>query len=311
MTEKTAIAFPGMGPSTFADLARFLVVNAEARRLTRQADEVLGYSVLDRFREFPEGSSEYADVAFLITCLALAAWADVDPDICVGASFGTKAAAVRSGVLTFPETVLMTARMARCEQRYFAAQHGDLVTQSFARVPAGSLAEIRAEMDERGEYQEVSCYVDHDFAMLTVAEHTLDRLQQRLRQVGGLPIYTMRPAMHASVLAGLRVAVENEAMAGLTFADPVLPLLSDQDGKPLPDGTAVRTMLLDGYVRPVRWPAVVASLQASGVTRLAICGPDSLFGRVECTRAAFTLLPADPRRALLPRKVKPLTPAAG
>jgi [acyl-carrier-protein] S-malonyltransferase len=311
VTEKTAIAFPGMGPSTFADLARFLVVNADARRLTRQAGEVLGYRLLDRFRESPDGPSEYADVAFLITCLALAAWAETDAEICAGASFGTKAAAVHSGVLTFPDAVLMTARMARCERRYFAAQHGDLVTQSFARVPPGPLAEIRAEMQDRGEYQEISCYVDHDFTMLTVAEHALDRLQQRLRQVGGLPIYTMRPAMHASVLTGLRAAVQEEAMTGLTFADPVLPILSDQDGMPLSDGAAVRAMLLDGYVRPVDWPAVVAGLQTAGVTRLAICGPDSLFGRVECTRAAFTLLPADPRRALRPRKVKPLTPAAG
>ncbi|MFE3170887.1 ACP S-malonyltransferase [Amycolatopsis sp. NPDC059090] len=290
----TALVFPGMGPSRFADVAKFLVSDPVARDLTADVDELLGCSLLDRYYEAADEQSEYADVGFLINCLAMAKWAvaehGVRPEVCVGASFGSKAAAVWSGALSFADAVRMTIGMARCEQEYFSRSHGDLVTQSFARVPADALAAVRRELDDRGEWHEISCHVDDDFYLLSLREQCLDWFTERLRDIGGLPVYTMRPVMHSSVLGALRERVAREVVAPLGFADPRLPVLSDQDGEPLRTGAQVREMLLDGYVRPVRWPAVVAALKGRGIERLCVSGPDSLFGRVECTVSNFEVL---------------------
>lgn len=302
----TAVVFPGMGPTNFADLAKFMLINPFARKLTRTADEILGYSLIDRYRETDGDYTEFSQVAFLVTSLALAEWAEdalgMRPEICAGPSFGGRAAATYSGALTFPEAVWMTARWANCVDEYFAREHTDLVTQSFLRTPEDSLANVLRDLDEQGEWYEVSCYVDHDFYMLSLREELLDWLTRRLRALGGMPVYTMRPPMHSSLFRPLRDRVEEEIFGELTFNDPRMPVVADQDGSLLDSGAGVREMLLDGFVRPVRWPHVVATLSRMGIEKLYVSGRDHLFGRVACTTRNFEVVPVAPTTALAPRR---------
>ncbi|SNB91083.1 [acyl-carrier-protein] S-malonyltransferase [Streptomyces sp. PgraA7] len=301
----TAMVFPGMGPASFSEVGRFLVTNRQVRELLAEADDTLGYSLVDRFRRTEGDYSEYAQIAFLVNCVALARWAEqslgVAPRICTGASFGEKSVAAYSGALDFADAVRMTAGLARCMDEYFRTEHTGVVTHSFVRIPRERLDEILAELDERGEWHEISCHIDHDFFMLTLHERNSAWLEGRLRAVGALPLYAMRPPMHATAFEGLRSKAEEEVIGGLTFHDPALPVVADQDGTVLTTGDEVRTMLLESFVRPLRWPDVIASLQNQGVTRVCVAGPDSLFGRVGTTTRAFEVVAATPRLALQPR----------
>ena len=56
-------------------------------------------------------------------------------------------------------------------------------------------------------------------------------------------------------------------------------------------------MLLDVFVRPLRWPDAVAALRAHGVRKVFVCGPDRLFGRVGTTTRAVEVVPVSPRAA--------------
>jgi [acyl-carrier-protein] S-malonyltransferase len=309
----SALVFPGMGPVPFAEVGRFLLIDPRARELLAAADDVLGYSLFDRCREAEDDYSEPAQVAFLVTCLALAYWAHgalgVRPQVCTGPSFGGKAAAVYSGALDFADGVRLTAELARCEQDYFAEHHADVVTHSFTRTPRPLLDEVLAELEGLGEPYEVSCYIDEDFYMLSLREDRLDWLQRRLRAGGGLPLYTMRPPMHSAAFGPLRDRVEREVLSGIPFADPRIPVLADQDGAVLTTAASVRQLLLDGIVRPVRWPEVVASLQRLGVGKVYVAGPDGIFGRVRCTTRNFETIRLTPKLAVRPRQRPPL-PAA-
>lgn len=299
-----ALVFPGMSPTRFQDSAKFMLINPVARRLVAEADDALGYSLVDRYRRTEGDYSEYAQVAFLVNCLALATWAndrfDPEPTICVGPSFGGKTAAAHTGVLDFADAVRLTAGWARLLESWFADHHHDVVTHSFTRVPRPELDRVLAELDERGEWYEISCHVDEDFYMVSLRASVLEWLGKRLRSVGGLPLYTMRPPMHASVFGPLRERAERELFAPLTFHDPRIPVVADQDGTLLTTGDQVRTMLLDGFVRPVRWPAVVDALRRHGIGKLYVAGPDSLFGRVPVTTGNFDVVAVDPRTALRP-----------
>ncbi|MFD3746401.1 ACP S-malonyltransferase [Nocardia sp. NPDC058633] len=300
----TAFIFPGMGPASFDEVGRFMVANPIARELVQVADETLGYSLVDAFRLAEGDYSHPAQIAFLINCLASAQWAvdrlGIEPDICVGPSFGGKAALAFAGVLSVPDAVCLTARLAVCMDDYFAEEHTDIVTHSFVRVPADKLADLRAELDALGAWNEISCYVDDGFFMLSLSESRVEWLQQRLRAVGGMSLYTMRPPMHCPQFAGLRDRVADEVLPTLDFADPRLPVMADQDGAVLRTGAQVAQMLLDGIVRPLRWPEVVTSLHSWGVRTVCVAGPDSLFGRVACTTNSFDVIPANPRLAMMP-----------
>ena len=301
-----AIVFPGMSPSRFADFGRFLLVNPAARRLVAEADDRLGYSIVDGLRDAEGDYSEYAQVGFMVSCLALAGWArdelGFEPDVCTGASFGEKPLTVFTGVLPFPDAVWMTARLARCMDEYFTTEHRDVVTHSFVRTPEAGLREVLAELDGRGEWHDISCYVDHDFFMVSLRERNLEWLQRRIRDLGGLPLYTMRPPMHSAAFDALRRKAEDEVLGDLPFADPKVAVVADQDGAVLHTGDAVRTMLLESIVKPLRWPAVVATLKRLGVGTVCVAGPDSLFGRVGCTTGNFEVIAASPRLALQPRR---------
>uniref|UniRef100_A0A167RNN9 [acyl-carrier-protein] S-malonyltransferase n=1 Tax=Streptomyces sp. CMB-0406 TaxID=1826667 RepID=A0A167RNN9_9ACTN len=307
----SAIVFPGIGPTRFADSARFMAAHPVARRLVAETDRILGYSLLDRYREseaqdgvgaFPEP----ARIAFLVNCLALAEWAsaehDVEPVACAGASFGGTAAAVHSGALPFPEAIEMTLAWGRRVDDYFAREHRDIVTQSFARVPADRLAEIRAELDARGDWNEVACHVDHDFHMLSVYEDVVEWLQGRLRAAGGLPLYVMRPPMHSGVFAALREEIATEVTADIKFADPSIPVVSDHDGSLVKTGEGVRELLLDAVTHTVRWPAVVDTIKSLGAERVYVTGQDALWGRVEVMTSAFDVVAVKPDTAMRPRR---------
>lgn len=302
----TALIFPGISAYPFAGIARFLLINPVARRLVADAEETLGYSLIDRYGEADDEYSEYARVAFLISCLALAEWAQeafgVCPQICTGPSFGGTPAAVYSGALAFPDAVRMTALWGRYADEYFSAEHSDVVTQSFARVSGERLDEVLVELDERGEWHDVACYVDEDFHMLSVREGALEWLVKRLRAVGGLPLYTMRPPMHSGAFRPLRDRIERDIFGRITFSEPRIPVVSDHDGSLLESAAGLRDMLLDAIVQPVRWPAVVATLKKIGVAKVYVSGPDSLWGRVECTTRSFEVVAVKPETALMPRR---------
>jgi malonyl CoA-acyl carrier protein transacylase len=302
---RTAVVFPGMGPTRFAEVGKFLLISPVARQLVA-ADARLGYSLMDRFRADEGDYSEYAQVGFFVACLALARWAEdelgVRPDVCVGPSFGEKPATVYAGSLSFADAVWLTARLARCLEEYFATERQDVVTHSFVRVPGDGLREVLAELSARGEWHDISCYVDHDFHMVSLREKNLAWLEAKVRRLGGLPLYTMRPPMHSAAFDSLRRKAQEEVIGGLSFADPTLPVVADQDGTVLTSADGIRAMMLDSFTWPLRWPDVVATLRGLGVGTVCVAGPDSLFGRVGVTTGNFEVVAVDHRRALRLRR---------
>ncbi|WP_211301596.1 ACP S-malonyltransferase [Murinocardiopsis flavida] len=289
-----------MGPLDKQAVAHYMTTGPEAAEITAVADQVLGYPLLERFQETEGDYSEAGQLTFMAACLALAAWAGKkhgrQPDFCVGPSFGGRVAAVHSGALPLDDGLWLAAELARLTAEYFGEEHTDIVTHSFVRVPEPALAEVLAGLADAGEWYDLACVIDHDFYMLTLHEAAVEPLQARLRALGGLPLYTMRPPMHSPAFAALRDRVE-KAVSGLFFADPHTPVVSDHDGKVLTTGAEVKDLVLDGFVRSVNWPDAVSTLVRSGVRDAIVCGPDALFGRVGVTRKNLTVTPATPQVA--------------
>jgi [acyl-carrier-protein] S-malonyltransferase len=290
---RTAIVFPGMGPSRFSEVGKFLMLDPYARRRLAEADEALGTSVFDNFRAATEDYSQFSQVAFLVNSMALADKAEetlgISPDFCVGPSFGQKAAAAYVGSLSFAEVVRLTAELARLEEDFFRREHTDVITHSFVRTPEERLREILADFDERDEWYEFSGHLDDGFHMLSVREKELDGLKQAISRAGGYSMYSMRPPVHAPAFSALRREAE-EVFAAYELADPKLPVVTDQDGTVINSASEMRTMMLDTFDRPINWPDVVATLKGAGVTKVCVTGPDNLFHRLDCTKDNFEVV---------------------
>ncbi|GHJ28230.1 ACP S-malonyltransferase [Streptomyces hygroscopicus] len=303
---KTAIVFPGMGPSGFSEVGRFLTLDPFARKRLAEADEALGYSVFDRLRTSEDDYSEATQVAFLVNSMASADRAEQEhglvPDLCVGPSFGQKAATAYVRSLPFPEVVRLTAELARCEHAYFTEEYQDAVTHTFVRTPQEKLTEILTELGERGEWYDYSGYLDDGFFMVSLRETELEWFKKAISQAGGYSMYTMVPAVHAPAFAELRRRAAEEILPKYEIRDPKLPVVTDQDGTIVTSADELRTMLLDTFDLPIHWPKVVDTLKGAGVSKMYITGPDNLFHRLDRTKSNFEVVTVGPGKRSRPAR---------
>ncbi|AKL64828.1 acyl transferase [Streptomyces sp. Mg1] len=291
----TAIVFPGMGPASFAEVGKFLMLDPYARVRLAEADEALGYSVFDRFRDAEEDYSVDFQIAFLVNSMALADRAvdtlGVSPTVCAGPSFGQRATAAFVGSLSFPDVVRLTAELVRCEEEFFSSgAYADVVTHCFVRTPQDRLDEILAGFDDRGAWYDFSGHLDAGFHMLSVREKDLDALTAGISAAGGYSMYSMRPPVHAAAFSALRRKAEEEIFGAYEPGAPALPVVSDHDGSVVRDAAGMRAMMLDTFDRPIHWPGMVESLKGLGVGTLYVTGPDSLFHRLDVTKANFEVV---------------------
>ncbi|WP_020659272.1 ACP S-malonyltransferase [Amycolatopsis benzoatilytica] len=305
MSGTTAALFPGMAPATFGDLGRFLVLDRYVRRWVRAADDALGEPLIPGFRAESGTYGPFSQVAFLVTSLALADRAEAEhamtADVCVGPSLGQRAAAVYSGALGFSDAARLTADWARCEAEYFAAEPEGFVTQCFVRVPPDPFRELLAELDQRGEWAEVSVILGGDSLMMSVREAILDEVVSAVRKMGGYVMQAMRPAVHARRFTPLREKAA-AALAAYSLADPALAIVADQDGRVVRTAAEVSSMLLDGFDHPVDWPAAVAGLAGLGVDTVFVTGPDQLFHKLDATKSLGEIVAVTPATASKPRR---------
>ena len=281
---RTAVVFPGMAPSNFDAVGAFMTGSPYARRRVAEASEVLGYDLLEAFRAGTADYSEAAQLAFVANSLALADWAadhaGLRPSVCAGPSFGGMAATAYSRSLDYPDLIRLTALSARRELAYFTADPRRIVTHFFFRTPPDRFERLMEENADEGDWAELSSHLDSDFYAVCLHEEAVERFKKRVRRAGGIPLYTMWPATHCGALADLRRILADEVYALFRFADPVLPVVSDQDGRIAETGDQMRALLLDGYVRPVKWPESVRTLRELGVRRVCVPGPSNLFDRL-------------------------------
>lgn len=304
----TAIVFPGMGPSTFDDLGRFLVLDRYARARVAQADEVLGESLLAGFRAERDGLGVLSQVAFLVCSLALAdrAEAELDllPDIAAGPCFGQRALTAYAGALDAAAAIRLTVELARCEEEYFAAEPEELVTQCFVRVPDEPFAEAIAEYVDSGEWVEVSGRLDRGAYLVSLRAGLLDEMVQTVRRLEGYTMQTLRPAVHARRFGPLRRRAE-AVLSRYPLGEPALPLVADQDGRLVRTAEELRTMLLDTFDRALDWPATVAALHGHGVRTAYVTGPDLMFHRLDCTTSSFRVVPVTHKTVSKPGALRP------
>ncbi|GAA2778320.1 ACP S-malonyltransferase [Crossiella cryophila] len=308
-----AVVFPGLTGTTFAALGRFLVHDRHARPLVRLADAVLGGSLLTELRDSTDDYSPAAQVAALVSGLALVERVDATlsgpPALIAGPSFGVRALAVHSGAIEVAEGIRLAAAMARREQEYFRTEHSDVLTHTVVRVPADGLAELVADWTARGDRLELSGDLAPGFAMLTLRAHLLEPLKQAISDLGGYSTATMGTPAHSTLFAGLRAAMAAEVLADAAIGTPAIPVVRDYDGAVITDAEGVRGMLADTFDRPFRWQSVLDTLHANDIGTLRFAGADALFSRLDNTVRAFAVVKADPKQAARPAKPEPLVGA--
>lgn len=278
------VYFPGLVPTTFATIETYLRTDIYARARLREADEVLGYSLVDAYRDAEVYDWEVYEAGVLALSLALADWADdtldLDPVAFGGQSFGAIVGAVWAGVLPYPDALRLVRESTRVELDWFGSRPTALGCFFFYRLDAVTVDGLIARARGEGHVVEGSIYLDNSVHAVSGTSTGLDRMRELVAEAGGHAFYSMNRAEHCSLVQGLRDRLAAEVYGDLRWFRSTLPMLSDVTGALLTDPDDIRDDLLDGWVTPVHWAAVSAAIRRAGADRAVVIGPRTMFGRL-------------------------------
>lgn len=279
-----AIFFPGLVPTTFSTISEFARADRFARRRFAEADDVLGYPLLDAYATAKVYDWEIFEAGFMALTLALADWtvneAGVVPRLCGGQSFGLLIGAVFTGTLTYADGLRLVRDSVRVEIDYFGRLAEPLGCHFFYRLESAAVDRLVEEFLADGDWVEVSVYLDNAVHAVSGTLSALSRFEQRIRQLGGVPFYTLNRAEHCSAVAELRSRLEREVYGQFEWRPARVPMLSDVDGGLRTDGEQIKQDLLDGWTTPVHWSTVSTGLLDAGIRGVHVVGPRNMFAQM-------------------------------
>jgi [acyl-carrier-protein] S-malonyltransferase len=254
------------------ELARALPA---AARVFEEADEVLGVALSRLMWEGPEEEltlTRNAQPALLVHSVAAhAALRDRLGEVAMAAghSLGEFSAHVAAGTISFPDA--LRAVRLRGELMYeagvkrpgtMAAVLGladDLVRAACAAVTEGIC--VPANFNSEGQVVISGDRAGVEAGMARAKEAGAKRAME-LNVSGAFHSPLMEPAQQ-----GLAAH-----LAGITFAEPAFPVVSNVTAAPVRKGAEARALLVRQVTAPVLWSASIAAMAAAGVDRFLELG---------------------------------------
>jgi [acyl-carrier-protein] S-malonyltransferase len=272
---ETAFVFPGQGsqrPGMAAELA------SERPELFEQyfglADAAAGLPVGRLALEGPEAELTRTDVAqpaLFALSLALAdvaAELGLQADFVGGHSLGEYTAAVAARSLGLEDGMGLVCRRGRLMAEVQAITPGTMA------AIIGLEREAVEELCAQGGQVEVANLNSPQQIVVSGEVAAVERVIERADEAGArqatrLPVGA---AFHSRMMEPVQRELAG-AMEELSFADPVVPIVSNASGQLVATGDDVRRALIEQIASAVRWVDCVQTLRENGVTRFIELGP--------------------------------------
>ncbi|MET0289840.1 MAG: ACP S-malonyltransferase [Pseudoxanthomonas sp.] len=273
-----AIVFPGQGSQSLGMLAELAELHPQIRETFSEASEGAGTDLWVLSQGGPEdllNRTEYTQPALLAAGVAVwrlwLAEGGARPASLAGHSLGEYTALVAAGALNLHDGAHLVRLRGQLMQDAAPAGVGAMaavlgaedamVTEVCTQV-SGIKTVVPANYNSPGQ---IVIGGDTEAVDAAIAELTARGVRKVVKLAVSVPSHT--PLMRD---AANRLA---EAMAGMAWQVPVLPVVQNVDAS-IHDGIdAIRDALVRQLYLPVRWTECVQALTARGVTRTAECGP--------------------------------------
>ncbi|MBE0315746.1 [acyl-carrier-protein] S-malonyltransferase [Xanthomonas citri pv. punicae] len=308
MTESTlAFVFPGQGSQSLGMLAELSELHPQIRETFAEASEGAGVDLWALSQGGPEemlNRTEYTQPALLAAGVAvwrLSAQRGQRPVLLAGHSLGEYTALVAAGALSLHDGAHLVRLRGQFMQAAAPAGVGamaavlgaeDAVVQEVCDQASGSDVVVPANFNSPGQIVIGGHAAAVDRALGLLAERGV---RKAVKLAVSVPSHTPLMREAANQLG--------EAMAGLTWHAPQIPVVQNVDARVHEGSTAIRQALVEQLYLPVQWTGCVQALASQGITRIAECGPgkvlSGLIKRIDKSLDARTLAtPADYAGAL-------------
>ena len=277
-SSQLAFVFPGQGSQSVGMLAELSEMHPTVRDTFVEASEGAGVDLWALSQGGPEemlNRTEYTQPALLAAGVAVwRAWQQqggVLPSRLAGHSLGEYTALVAAGALTLHDGAHLVRLRGQLMQDAAPAGVGamaavigaedDLVAEVCAEASASQVV-VPANYNSPGQ---LVIGGDADAVDRAIALLNERGMRKMIKLAVSVPSHT--PLMRE---AANRLA---EAMRGMDWRMPSLPVVQNVDAQVHADVDAIRDALVRQLYLPVRWTDCVQALAGQGVTRIAECGP--------------------------------------
>ncbi len=273
-----AFVFPGQGSQSVGMLAELAELHPQVRDTFAEASDGAGTDLWALSQGGPEemlNRTEYTQPALLAAGIAVwRAWqaqGGAQPALLAGHSLGEYTALVAAGALSLKDGAHLVRLRGQLMQDAAPAGTGamaavlgaeDDVVRAVCEEASGSQVVVPANYNSPGQIVIGGDAAAVDRALALLAERGV---RKAVKLAVSVPSHT--PLMRE---AANRLA---EAMAGMAWRVPALPVVQNVDAQSHAGIDAIRDALVRQLYLPVQWTGCVQALAAHGATRVAECGP--------------------------------------
>jgi [acyl-carrier-protein] S-malonyltransferase len=273
-----AFVFPGQGSQSLnmlADLAsEFPIVEATFR----EASASVGIDLWALAQDGPEDElnrTQNTQPALLAAGVAVwRVWQELggpQPQVLAGHSLGEYTALVCAEVLSLTDAAALVAERGRLMQAAVPAGVG-----AMAAVLGGDEAQIAQVCAEVAQGQVVAPANFNAPGQLVIAGNAeaVDRALARLAELGVKKAVKLAVSVPSHCML-MRAAADQLAarFATITWRAPTIRIVQNADAKSFDSLEDIRAALARQLYQPVRWTDSMHALAATGIKRVAECGP--------------------------------------
>ena len=273
-----ALVFPGQGSQSVGMLAELSELHPSVKATFEEASDGAGVDLWALSQGGPDemlNRTEYTQPALLAAGIAVwrlwQAQGGMQPSVLAGHSLGEYTALVAAGALSLKDGAHLVRIRGQLMQEAAPAGVGamaavlgadDAVVEAACVEASGAQVVVPANYNSPGQIVigGDAAAVDRALALLQA-----QGVRKAVKLAVSVPSHT--PLMRE---AANRLA---QAMAGMAWSQPALPLLQNVDAAVHASLDDIRDALVRQLYLPVQWTGCVQALAARGVGRVGECGP--------------------------------------
>lgn len=274
---KLAFVFPGQGAQKVGMGKDFYDNYDVAKKMFKEADEALGYSIMKMCFEGPEEdlklTANTQPAILTISCISNEILKEngIQPEITGGHSLGEYSALVAAGVLNFQDAVALVHKRGSYMQEAVPVGEGGMA--AIIGVDRDKIVEVCQQVSAESPVQAVNFNCPGQI-VIAGATKGVELAVEELKAAGAKKavILPVSAPFHSTLMkpAAEKLAVELDKV---TISDAKIPVVANVSAEILTKAEDIKASLVAQAASPVLWEDCVARMKEFGADVLLEAGP--------------------------------------